>query len=659
MSVLAIDFGTSRIKAAYWDEVKGEAVVLPLGKGGRLYVPSLFHVSKDGKIRFGDEAEVMLHHDSSGVVENLKLDLDKPIKHVPNGQQVKSGELMALLFRRIIDFGSRQIPSFGGNAPKTLILTLPSRWDYGDIYMDALESIGYKGEKIVIREPEAAGLAWIEEKKPKVGDMLVVLDFGGGTVDWACLRIDEKGRPSMIADLPSGGITAAGVHVDAGLLDEMMQRISEEQRREVQQHRAQVLEQIRQIKESQNGGASLSGEDGLLEVQLVPEPFIFSREVYEAIIRREAIDQAVEGIGGYVKKVIKIARDRNKELSCVMAGGTRLLSGLEERVKERIMEIGKSSGVAMTVASIAQADFATVRGAVLRGTLTRHREKEINVQSKQRSSSVDVPENFVLIRGGEFTMGSPKHEPERRSDEMQHQVKVSDFYMGRYAVTFAEFKEFIEECVYSTDAEKSNSSVILDGGFKAKGGINWRHGVSGNMRTQSGYSHPVVHVSWNDAVAYCLWQSSKTGKTYRLPTEAEWEYACRAGTTTPFSKGGNLTTDQANYNGNFPYDKNRKGLYRENTVSVDSFSTNAWSLSNMHGNVWEWCSDWYDSNYYDKCKAKGIVENPAGPSSVSYRVLRGGSWSDDARHCRSSYRSRDTPVYHSSHVGFRLVLVPW
>jgi len=98
MSILAIDFGTSRIKAAYWDEAKSEAVVLPLGKGGRLYVLSLFHVSKDGKIRFGDEAEVMLHHDPSGVVENLKLDLDKPIKYVPNGQQVKSAELMALLF---------------------------------------------------------------------------------------------------------------------------------------------------------------------------------------------------------------------------------------------------------------------------------------------------------------------------------------------------------------------------------------------------------------------------------------------------------------------------------------------------------------------------------------------------------------------------------
>ena len=240
MTILAIDFGTSRIKAAYWDEAKSEAVVLPLGKGGRLYVPSLFHVSKDGKIRFGDEAEVMLHHDSSGVVENLKLDLDKPIKYVPNGQQVKSVELMALLFRRIIDYASRQVPSLGGNAPKTLVLTLPSRWDYGDIYMDALESIGYTGEKMVVREPEAAGLAWIEEKKPQVGDMLVVLDFGGGTIDWACLRIDEKGRPGMIAELPPGGITAAGAHVDAGLLDELMQRASEDQRKEAQQHKAQV-----------------------------------------------------------------------------------------------------------------------------------------------------------------------------------------------------------------------------------------------------------------------------------------------------------------------------------------------------------------------------------------------------------------------------------
>ncbi len=622
MTVLAIDFGTSRIKAAYWDAERGEAVVLPLGKGGRLYVLSLFHVSKDGKIRFGDEAEVMLHHDPQGVVENLKLDLDKPIKYVPNGQQVKSAELMALLFRRIIDYASRQVPAFGGSAPKTLVLTLPSRWDYSDIYMDALETIGYTGEKVVIREPEAAGLAWVEEQNPKPDDMLVVLDFGGGTIDWACLRVDEKGRPAMIAELPPGGITAAGSHVDAGLLDEMMDRINNDQRREVQQRRAQVLEQIRQLKESQNGTATLSGEDGLLEVQLGAEAFEYPRELFEKVVKREVIDQAVEGIGGYLRRVARTVKSGNadRQLWCVMAGGTRLLSGLEERMKEQILEIGKSCGVAMNVGAIAQADFATVRGAVLRAVGIRQVDPEAKPVPDRvlRSKQKDVPENFELIHGGEFTMGSPTYEPERKSDETQHQVRVSDFYIGKYVVTQAE----------------------------------WESVTGTNPSAFKGANLPVEQVSWDDCQAFIQALNRKTFQTYRLPTEAEWEYACRAGTTTPFSTGGNLTTEQANYNGNYPYNNNQKGQHRKQTVAVDSFEPNAWGLYNMHGNVWEWCSDWY--GVYES----GRVENPGGSKNGSDRVIRGGSWSNSAEVCRSAYRDYGTPAGRSRYVGFRLVFVP-
>jgi|GEM_PF-853620 len=621
MSVLAIDFGTSRIKAAYWDEESGKAVVLPLGKGGRLYVPSLFHVGKDGKIRFGDEAEVMLHHDPQGVVENLKLDLDKPIKYVPNGQQVKSAELMALLFRRIIDYASRQVPSFNGNAPKTLVLTLPSRWDYSDIYMDALETIGYTGEKVVIREPEAAGLAYVAEQKPKADDMLVVLDFGGGTIDWACLRVDAKGSPQMIAELPPGGITAAGSHVDAGLLDEMMALISDEQRRMVLQRRAQVLEQIRQLKESQNGHASLSGEDGLLEVQLGAEAFVYPRELFEQVVRREVLDQAVEGIGNYLRRVARTVNggSADRQLWCVMAGGTRLLSGLEERVKEQLLDIGKSSGVTVNIGAVAQADFVTVRGAVLRAAPARIKpDPKPESVSATPSQQEDVPENFVLIRGGEFTMGSLTYEPQRKDDETPHQVKVSDFYLCRYAVTQAE----------------------------------WESVTGTNPSYFKGSNLPVEQVSWDDCQAFIQALNRKTGKTYRLPTEAEWEYACRAGTTTPFSTGGNLTTDQANYHGKYPYNKNSKGQYRAKTVAVDSFEPNGWGLYNMHGNIWEWCSDWYGAY------GNGRVENPAGQTTGSYRVIRGGSWFYDAEGCRSAYRFSRPPDYRLSNVGFRPVFVP-
>jgi len=269
------------------------------------------------------------------------------------------------------------------------------------------------------------------------------------------------------------------------------------------------------------------------------------------------------------------------------------------------------------------------------------------------------PRNFVRIPTGEFAMGSPEGEVDRSSNETQHQVKVSEFYLSKYAVTLAEFKQFIDESGYQTDAEKENNSEIWNGEeWENKEGVNWRHGVSGNERASEEENHPVLHVSWNDAVAYCKWMSNKTGKSFRLPTEAEWEYACRAGTTTPFNTGENLTTAQANYNGNYPYNNNQKGKYRENTVPVDSFEPNAWGLYNMHGNVWEWCRDWYEGKYYEECKENATVENPAGPETGSYRVLRGGGWRSNAWYCRSADRSSGAPGHRSDYVGFRLVFVP-
>ncbi|NTW68931.1 MAG: formylglycine-generating enzyme family protein [Chlorobiaceae bacterium] len=266
--------------------------------------------------------------------------------------------------------------------------------------------------------------------------------------------------------------------------------------------------------------------------------------------------------------------------------------------------------------------------------------------SSMAANMVVVPENFVLIPGGEFTMGSPLGEVGRKENETQHQVRVSDFYMSRYAVTFAEFRKFVKATGYKSDAETAGERT------------HWRSGVSGSVRPQSEDNHPVLYVSWNDAVAYCNWMSQNTGRKFRLPTEAEREYACRAGTTTPFNTGQNLKTDQANYNGEDPNNNNQKGVFRQNTVAVNSFAPDAWGLYNMHGNVWEWCSDWYGVTFYEQCKAVGTVTNPDGPEDGSSRVLRGASWYDFAEHCRSAYRIGATPGARKPNVGFRMVFVP-
>ena len=238
-----------------------------------------------------------------------------------------------------------------------------------------------------------------------------------------------------------------------------------------------------------------------------------------------------------------------------------------------------------------------------------------------------IAKDMAQISGGTFKMGSPKNEAERNEaerneDETQHQVKVSDFLISRYQITNALYEKF----------DPSHRS---------------RRDQYSNEDNQ-----PVIYVNWYEAVMFCRWLGC------RLPTEAEWEYACRAGTTTPFNTGENLTTEQANYDGNYPYKKFPKGKYLEKTAPVGSYPPNAWGLCDMHGNVYEWCQDWYDGKYYEVCKKQGVVENPAGPETGSDRVLRGGSWFNGAQHCRSALRAHFSPAYRYYGIGFRLVFVP-
>jgi len=226
---------------------------------------------------------------------------------------------------------------------------------------------------------------------------------------------------------------------------------------------------------------------------------------------------------------------------------------------------------------------------------------------------------LALIPAGTFLMGSPEDEKEREDNEgPQHEVTICrPFYMGTYQVTQEQYK-----------------AVTGEAPSKFKGKTN-----------------PVECVSWDDAVAFCEAVSQKTGKTVRLPTEAEWEYACRAGTATPFYFGETISTDQANYDGNFTYGRGRKGKYREKTTPVGSFPPNAWGLYDMHGNVLDWCADsWHNS--YDGAP----VDGTAWEGADTARVLRGGGWYNNPRDCRSADRHGAAPVNRYRTIGFRVVV---
>jgi formylglycine-generating enzyme required for sulfatase activity len=260
---------------------------------------------------------------------------------------------------------------------------------------------------------------------------------------------------------------------------------------------------------------------------------------------------------------------------------------------------------------------------------------------------------MVLIREGTFTMGSPKKEQEEYArlskfvmDEDEHPVEITrPFYLGKFAVTQEQ---------YTQVTGKDNPSYVSasgEGEYKVKGLDTSRF--------------PVETVSWEAAVTFCAALQLKHGKqipeplrkagyVFRLPTEAQWEYACRAGTRTTFHFGDVLNGKQANCNGNYPWGTEEKGPYLDRTQRVGSYPANKWGLHDMHGNVWQWCQDCYAEDYYRNCPKKDPVNT--NKDDKDRRVQRGGSWFSYARDCRAAYRSRLAADDRDHFVGFRVAL---
>ena len=264
----------------------------------------------------------------------------------------------------------------------------------------------------------------------------------------------------------------------------------------------------------------------------------------------------------------------------------------------------------------------------------------------ERFRDCDQCPEMVVIPAGSFAMGSPPSEEGRGWDEWPiRQVAIAQpFAVGVYEVTRDEYAHFISESGHSANEACHIHDQAL---WPKTAGRNWREpGIP-----QSG-RHPVVCINWNDARAYVDWLAARTGKAYRLLSEAEWEYAARAGTTTPFHAGATISTDQANYNGRYTYGSGSKGEFRENTVPVGSYPANAFGLHDTMGNVWEYVQDCWNPNY---------VGAPADGSAweagnCERRVIRGGSSHFPPHMQRSAYRMRNGSDEGYNDCGFRVAL---
>ena len=244
----------------------------------------------------------------------------------------------------------------------------------------------------------------------------------------------------------------------------------------------------------------------------------------------------------------------------------------------------------------------------------------------RRFRDCDACPELVVVPSGTFEMGSPSHETGREEDEGPvHRVKIGKrFAVGMYEVTFDEW----DAC--------------------AGGG-----GCGGYRSDDEGLGRgrlPVINVDWDDAQSYVAWLSRQTGKEYRLPSESEWEYVARAGTTTPFHTGVTISTDQANYDGGYVYGSGRSGRFRQRTTPAGSFPANGFGLHDVHGNVWEWVEDCWNESY------EGVPDDGSAwlTGKCSHRVLRGGSWGDPPWIVRSAFRYRETTALRINLVGFRV-----
>jgi sulfatase modifying factor 1 len=282
----------------------------------------------------------------------------------------------------------------------------------------------------------------------------------------------------------------------------------------------------------------------------------------------------------------------------------------------------------------------------LKGTAMRFKVKaQIDLHS-------EFEPELVFVQGGNFYMGSKKDAPDASVDEKPlHEVKLSSFFIGKYEVTYGEFKTFVNETGYQTDADKNGGSYIwntTENKYEKKEGLNWKYDAQGQPRDIVEKRHPVIHVSWNDAQAYINWLNSKAGKSYRLPTEAEWEFAARGGNKSQgyLYSGSNSINLVAWYNENSG----------NGTHPVGEKQANELGIFDMTGNVWEWCQDWYGASYY--AGRPDLDANPKGLTTGQYRVNRGGSVNTIPAICRVTIRVRDTPGNRRSTLGFRLVLSP-
>jgi formylglycine-generating enzyme required for sulfatase activity len=345
------------------------------------------------------------------------------------------------------------------------------------------------------------------------------------------------------------------------------------------------------------------------------------------------VKEALKTIGLEIRKALKPQQEAVALPSFVEKSASPARQESSGQAPQSNRASGASQAFSVTTAQLVRV------GA---GWQEERRSYEVRGRTLELGDGVSLP--LIAIPAGEFVMGSPLFdEPERQDNEgPQHRVQLEGFLMGQMPITQAQWRAVAR--------------------LVPPLGQRWERELPLNPSQFSGQpdsdQRPVEKVSWLQAIEFCRRLSAFTGDLYTLPSEAQWEYACRAGTSTPFAFGETISPGLANYDANYTYANSPKGEYRQQTTPVGSFPANAWGLQDMHGNVWEWCLDhWHGNAEGAPIDGSAWLSTRADAGDMS-RLLRGGSWFSLPRFCRSAFRDLNRPVDAYDFVGFRVVCLP-
>jgi formylglycine-generating enzyme required for sulfatase activity len=614
---IAIDFGTTRTKVAYLPPKAGRPELLRFGdEEDRPFTPSLFCLpANSSAILFGDHVLEIVREGGEGVPRvPVKRQLRENKIRV-SGRAEPPAHLLTAAFTALRAKAGREIACFAATPPEQVVLTLPCAWGPAlrELMTQAARTAGF-AQVDLVEEPVAAARAWLAESGA-AADAVVVLDCGGGTVDWAYLRREvEELRPAL--DVPPGGIEGlGGEDVDLGLLELLELDLAAQgiAPSEIWTRRPRLLLQLRRLKEAvARGRPPFALPVGSASVTLATADI-------HAMIHSRLLARAVDGLRAYLER---IATAENGPLPMVLlVGGSARLPGLAQAV----------GNLGVKVVGWDRSEFASVLGAIMpvatTATLAAASSGAPPGRTLREREEAWCPE-LVEIPGGSFVMGSSPDEPGHQPDEApQRKVAVARFALGLGPITRTQYVRF---CVATGRAHLAFAPHTAD--------------------------LPVTEVSWTDAAAYGAWLSGELGADYRLPTEAEWEYAARAGTSSPYWTGDTITPLQARFRRVQTGANVQEGLVTillamPVAASAGGYPANPFGLAHMLGNVFEWVADGWRSDYRN---APTAAATPVAASETGWRVYRGGAFDSPPLQLRAARRNKATPDFRAGNLGFRI-----